>query len=306
MPTALLFPGQGAQNVGMGATLVARSSEARRLFETASEILGYDLLKLCSDGPLEQLSRTEFGQPALFVHSYAAMRQLEIEQPTVWESVSSVAGLSLGEYTAVAVAGGFSFESGVRLVHARGQAMQEASDLIPSGMSSVIGLELEQLEEVCRAATSESATGEFVQVANLLCPGNTAISGHLAALEIAERLSVEAGAMKAIRLQVAGAFHTAIMQPAVAKLKAALAEVEFSPTRVPVVSNVDAAPHTDPDQIRPLLPQQVIEPVRWEQSLRTMIDSGVDRFIEVGTGRVLAGTLKRIQRKLPCENYGDS
>jgi [acyl-carrier-protein] S-malonyltransferase len=302
LPTALLFPGQGAQCVGMGTALAKRSSEVRRLFDVAGEILGYDLFKLCSDGPLEQLSRTEFSQPALFVHSYAAMKQLEIERPTIWESVVSLAGLSLGEYTAVAAAGGISFADGVKLVQIRGQAMQVASEAVSSGMSSVIGLEQQQLEAICQTASSET---HRVQVANLLCPGNIAISGHLEALEIAERLCTEAGAMKTIRLQVAGAFHTAIMQPAVATLESALAQIEFSPLRIPVVSNVDAKPHTSPVEIKQLLPTQVVAPVRWEESLRAMIDAGVNAFLEVGTGRILAGTLKRINRKMPCENFGD-
>lgn len=282
--------------------MAERSPEARRLFDAASAILGYDLLKLCSEGPLEQLSRTEFGQPALFVHSFAALKQLEIERPALWDSMVSVAGLSLGEYTAVAAAGGISFADGVKLVQIRGQAMQVASEAVHSGMSSVIGLEQVRLEALCQEASSDS---HRVQVANLLCPGNIAISGHIEALEAAERLCTEAGATKVIRLQVAGAFHTAIMQPAVATLENALASIEFSATRVPVVSNVDATPHTAPAEIKLLLSKQVVAPVRWEESLRGMIDSGVEQFIEVGTGRILAGTLKRIQRKMPCENFGD-
>lgn len=286
----------------MGVALAERSVEAKRLFDEAAQILGYDLLKLCSEGPIEHLSRTEFGQPALFVHSFAAMKQLEAERPDLWNSIASVAGLSLGEYTAVAVAGGISFADGVKLVQIRGQAMQVASETVPSGMSSVIGMEREQLETICQQASTET---HRVQVANLLCPGNIAISGHLEALETAERLCTDAGAMKVVRLQVAGAFHTAIMQPAVATLEAALAEIEFSPTRVPVYSNVDASPHSAPDEIKRLLPMQVVAPVRWEESLKTMIDAGIDQFIEVGTGRILAGTLKRIHRKMPCENFGD-
>jgi [acyl-carrier-protein] S-malonyltransferase len=302
VPTALLFPGQGAQFVGMGGPLVERSVIARSHFDLASEILGFDLLKLCLEGPAEELSRTEFSQPALFVHSFAALKQLEADRPGLWDAVSHTAGLSLGEYTAVAATGGFSFADGVRLVQARGQAMQAASNAVASGMSSVIGMEQDKLADICQQA---STAEHRVQLANLLCPGNIAISGHVEALEVAERLCVEAGAMKTVRLQVAGAFHTEIMQPAVAKLEAALATVEFSTTRVPVVSNVDAAAHTAPEEIKSLLPRQVVTPVRWEESLRSMIDAGVDQFIEVGTGRILAGTLKRIQRKLPCENYGD-
>jgi [acyl-carrier-protein] S-malonyltransferase len=298
----LLFPGQGAQAVGMGTELVRRSSIAQQLFQQAAEVLGYDLLKLCSEGPTEQLNRTEFCQPALFVHSLAALRQLEAERGDLWDNVAAVAGLSLGEITAVAAAGGVDFEAGLRLVQLRGTAMQSAADAVASGMSSILGLELDKLNEICQQATH----GEhFVRVANLLCPGNIAISGHIAALERAEQQCLAAGAMKAVRLAVAGAFHTPIMQPAVEQLSAALALVNFQPTRVPVISNVDAAPHSHPDEFRRLLSQQVVSPVLWEASLTRMLADDCQQFIEVGAGRVLAGTLKRVQRKIPCENVGD-
>ncbi|MEO8270172.1 MAG: ACP S-malonyltransferase [Aureliella sp.] len=303
MKIGLLFPGQGAQVVGMGGVLASRSAAARGMFELAQQVLGFDLLKLCAEGPADKLNRTEYSQPALFVHSMAALRQLEADRPNVWDEVLAVAGLSLGEYTAVAAAGGIDFEAGLRLVQLRGTAMQQAADAVPSGMSSVIGLERERLEAICTAATSGP---HLVRVANLLCPGNIAISGHLEALEAAERLSVEAGAIKTIRLPVAGAFHTPIMQPAVDKLSAALESVDFRITRVPVFSNVDALPHTQPTEFRRLLSEQVIDPVLWESSLENMLAAGCEQFIEVGTGRILAGTLKRIRRKISCENVGDS
>lgn len=297
-----MFPGQGAQAVGMGNALTARSSIAADLFAEASQILGFDLRKLCALGPAEQLSRTEFSQPALFVHSYAALKQLEEERPDLWADVVGVAGLSLGEYTAVASAGGISFADGVRLVQQRGLAMQAAADAVPSSMSSILGLEQAKLEEICKAVSSPDS---FAQIANLLCPGNIAISGHTAAVAAAEEASVAAGAMKAVRLQVAGAFHTAIMQPAVAKLEAALAGVQFLAMRVPVYSNVDALPHTDLAEIRGLLGRQVVSPVQWESTLKNFISAGVDKFIEIGAGRVLAGTLKRVDRKAVCENIGE-
>jgi [acyl-carrier-protein] S-malonyltransferase len=300
--SALLFPGQGAQAVGMGRDLVARSAVARELFEQAAAVLGFDLLQLCVEGPAEQLNRTEFSQPALFVHSYAALRQLEADRPGLWDNVAYVAGLSLGEYTAVAAAGGLEFADALRLVHTRGMAMQAAADQVRSGMSSILGLELDKLREVCSQAT---AGQEFVEVANLLCPGNIAVSGHLAALDRVEQLAVAAGAMRAVRLAVAGAFHTSLMQPAVARLETALQSVEFRATRVPVVSNVDAQAHSDPAEIRGLLARQVVSPVLWEASLRSLLAAGVEQFIEIGAGRVLAGTLKRIDRKLACESIGD-
>lgn len=302
MSVGLLFPGQGAQAVGMGAELARRSIVAQELFQHAADVLGYDLLKLCSEGPAEQLNRTEYGQPALFVHSLAALKQLESERSDLWSSVSGVAGLSLGEYTAVAAAGGVDFEAGLRLVHLRGVAMQGAADAVSSGMSSILGLDLDKLETICAQATTQE---HLVRVANLLCPGNIAISGHLPALEQAEKLCLEAGAIKAVRLQVAGAFHTPIMHSAVELLSSALASVDFMATRVPVYSNVDASTHSQPTEFRRLLAEQVVAPVQWEASLARMIADGCERFIEIGSGRVLAGTLKRINRKMPCENVGE-
>ncbi|MFO1066162.1 MAG: ACP S-malonyltransferase [Pirellulales bacterium] len=302
MSIALLFPGQGAQVVGMGRELTARSSIAADLFRQAADVLGFDLLKLCIEGPDEQLHRTEFSQPALFVHSYAVLKQIEQDRPDLWIDVRAVAGLSLGEYTAVAAAGGLEFADALRLVQTRGLAMQAAADQVRSGMCSVLGLDLDELQEVCAQATEGA---DFVKVANLLCPGNIAVSGHLSALDRIEKLAVEAGAMKAVRLSVAGAFHTELMQPAVARLNTALESVAFKPTRVPVISNVDAAEHSSPDEIRGLLARQVISPVLWEASLRKLIELGVSQFLELGAGRVLAGTLKRIDRKLACESIGD-
>lgn len=303
LTVSLIFPGQGAQNLGMGVALAERSSIARDIYAEANQILGFDLLELCTSGPPEQLNKTEFCQPALFVHSLAALKTLESERPDLWDGVAFVAGLSLGEYTAVAAAGGVTFGEGLRLVQVRGKAMQAAADSVQSGMSSVLGVTEEQLAEICKQASQE---GSAVRVANLLCPGNIAISGELEALGRAEKLSEAAGAMKVIRLQVAGAFHTDLMQPAVQALQEALSEVNFQPTTVPVISNVDASPHSQPDEFRELLAKQVISPVRWEASLRSMMEAGVEQFVEIGTGRVLAGTLKRINRKIPCENFGDS
>ena len=286
----------------MGAALAERSPVASEVYAEAKEVLGFDLLELCTGGPVEQLNKTEFCQPALFVHSLAALKALESERQDLWSSVVSVAGLSLGEYTAVAAAGGIPFSEGLKLVQVRGKAMQAAADAVQSGMSSVLGLAEGQLVELCSQASQE---GSSVRVANLLCPGNIAISGHLDALARAEQLCEAAGAMKVVRLQVAGAFHTELMQPAVQALQKALSEVNFQSTSIPVISNVDAAAHTQPDEFRELLAKQVVSPVLWEASLRTMLEHGAEQFIEVGTGRVLAGTLKRVNRKIPCENYGD-
>lgn len=299
---ALLFPGQGAQQVGMGGPLAQRCDAARDLYSRASEVLGYDLLELCQNGPSEKLNETQYSQPALLVHSLAAMAELQQNKPSLMAEVVAVAGLSLGEYTAVAAAGGLQFEDAVRLVKARGEAMQAAADIVSSGMASVIGLDQEKLQVVCDSARQP---GELLQVANLLCPGNIAISGHLNSLAAAEPLAAAAGAMKTVRLAVAGAFHTELMAPAVGKLQQALASTEIKPVPIPVYSNVDAQPHRDADEFKNLLARQVVNPVLWEASLRAMLAQGVDLFYEVGCGRVLSGTLKRIDRKAACECFGD-
>ncbi len=279
--TAFLFPGQGAQTVGMGRELADALPAARRLFDQAGEILGYDLAKLCFEGPAEELDSTVHSQPALFVTSLAALEQLRQQSPEVVDGCQAAAGLSLGEYTALVFAGVLDFESGLRLVQQRGQAMQAAADATPSGMVSILGLELSKVEALCDQARGE----EILQLANFLCPGNLAISGHKGACQRAAEMAESAGAMKAIPLAVAGAFHTPIMEPAVARLSAALEKVSLSKPRIPVVSNVDAVPHDDPEEIRRLLVKQVVSPVRWEDSMRYLLAQGFDQFYEVGPGR---------------------
>lgn len=298
---AFLFPGQGAQHVGMGARLSAEYPAAKALYDEAAEILGYDLLELCVQGPAERLNATDISQPALFVTSLAALDMLKATQPEVVENCAWTAGLSLGEYTALVFADCLSFSDGLRVVQKRGQAMQAAADATPSTMASILMLERDQVESICQQASEAGS----VRIANYLCPGNLVISGERPACERAVQLAEEAGA-KTVQLAVAGAFHTDLMKPADEQLAAALANVELRSPRIPVVSNVDAAVHQDPDEIRELLVRQVLSPVRWEDSIRTMLEQGVESFYEIGPGKVLRGLLKRISRKTPCESVNDS
>ena len=282
----------------MGRNLIAACDRARELYSEASEILGYDLLEICLEGPQVKLDSTVISQPALFVTSLAALEVLRQQSPDVVNQCAATAGLSLGEYTAIYFADVIDFETGLRVVHQRGQAMQEASDKSPSGMVSILGLELSQVEELCEQARND----DVLHVANILCPGNVAVSGTKEACERVAKLATESGAMKAIPLSVAGAFHTSIMQSAVDRLTTALENANLNPPRIPVISNVDAKAHDDPDTIRQLLIKQVVQPVLWEDSMRHLVEEGCDQFYEVGPGRVLRGLLRRINRKIPCEN----
>jgi [acyl-carrier-protein] S-malonyltransferase len=299
---AFLFPGQGAQTVGMGKAVYDEYPAVRTLFDRAGAVLGYDLAKLCFEGPAETLDQTDRSQPALYVCSLAALEVLKAKSPDVVAGCTAAAGLSLGEYTALAFAGVLEWEDGLRLVQERGSAMQAAANAVVSGMVSILGLERPQVEELCeKAGAAEDGTRDTLQVANLLCPGNIVVSGGKAACARVAEMAPAAGAMKAIPLAVAGAFHTPIMQPARDRLTAALASVKMQKPRIPVVSNVDAVPHDDPEEIRELLVRQLVSPVRWEDSMRYLLAQGCDQFYEVGPGRVLRGLLKRIDRKTPCE-----
>lgn len=298
----ILFPGQGAQAVGMGRWLCETYRHAKARFAEASEVLGYDLAELCQEGPAEKLDATQYSQPALFTVGIVAAEVLAEEQPERVAGITAAAGLSLGEYTAVCFAGGLQFADALKLVQRRGEAMQAAADAVESGMASVLGLDLEQVESLCDQVRGDAGV---LRAANLLCPGNIAVSGHLSALDRLGPAALEAGAMKVVRLAVAGAFHTSLMEPAVEALTQALADMPMTETRLPVYSNVDASPHQSADEIRQLLSKQVTQPVLWEASVRRMIQDGVEGFLEVGTGRVLRGTLKRIERKFPTDGFGD-
>lgn len=277
----------------MGAELAQSLPQARELFDRANALLGYDLARLCFDGPASELDSTVHSQPALFVTSLAALESLRHSSPDVVAACGAAAGLSLGEYTALVFADVLGFEDGLKLVQERGAAMQQAADANPSGMLSVLGLETAKVEEICREARGD----DVLQIANLLCPGNIVVSGSKAACQRAAESAERAGAMRTIPLAVAGAFHTPLMQSAVERLQTALAAVPLARPRIPVVSNVDAQPHDDPEEIRRLLVRQVVEPVRWEDSMRYLLTSGYDAFYEVGPGRVLRGLMKRIDRR---------
>jgi len=283
----------------MGKHLYESRPTARRLFDQATEILGFDLTEVCFQGPAERLNSTVISQPAIYVASLAALERLRASEPDIETSCVAAAGLSLGEYTALVFAGAMTFEDGLRVVKRRGEAMQAASDAASSGMLSILGLDQEAVEAIC----AEAGKVGIMQVANLLCPGNIAVSGESAACTEVERLVQEKGG-RTIRLAVAGAFHTELMKPADQALTAVLSEIPIQPPRVPVWSNVDAQPHTDPAEIRELLIRQVLQPVLWEQTMRNLLEQGVDRFVEIGPGRVLAGLLKRVQRKVECRNVG--
>jgi [acyl-carrier-protein] S-malonyltransferase len=295
---AFLFPGQGAQAVGMGRELDRDVLAAHALFDQANEILGFDLRAACFDGPAERLEATDVSQPAIFVASLAALEGLKAEQPELVATAAGAAGLSLGEYTALVFAGAMDFATGLKIVRKRGQAMQAAAAATPSGMTSVLGLDDAGIDELCRRA---SESGGRVWKANMLCPGNVAVSGDREGLAKVPEIAAELGAMKAVPLAVAGAFHTPLMKPADAQLAEALSAVEVRAPRIPVYSNVTAAPHPDdPDAIRRTLADQVTTGVRWEDSMRRMHADGFDTFYEIGPGRVLTGLWKRIDRKVSC------
>ncbi len=300
-PPTVLFPGQGAQAVGMAGDWVEQSPAAAELFARASTLLGYDLLAVCRSGPAERLNTTAVSQPAILVTSLAALEVQRARDPAPLEATAITAGLSLGEYTALVFAGALGFDDAVRIVAERGRAMQDCADASAGGMVAVLGLEREAVAALCTACRGDG----ILQVANVLCPGNIVVSGSLAACERLAAEAPAAGAMKCVRLEVAGAFHTPLMQPAVERLAAALAAADLRAPRIPVVSNVDARPHTDPDEIRGLLARQVVGVVEWQASVAYILSTGVRSVWEIGPGRVLRGLLKRIDRSVATSGVFD-
>jgi [acyl-carrier-protein] S-malonyltransferase len=280
----------------MGRALYDEVPAARELFDRAGEILGFDLKGACFDGPAVTLEATDVSQPAIYVASLAALEGLKVQDPALVEACQGAAGLSLGEYTALEFAGSFDFETGLKIVRRRGEAMQAAAVATPSGMTSVLGLDMEKVDELCRRVEPRGRLWK----ANMLGPGNIVVSGDAAGLAQVEAVATELGAGRVIPLAVAGAFHSPLMESAAGRLEEVFDGVEFAVPRVPVYSNVDTTPHFDRDGLRRSLVAQVTGGVRWEESIRRMLADGFDTFYEIGPGRVLTGLLKRIDRKIPC------
>ena len=296
MKTAFLFPGQGAQKVGMGLDFHEAFPVAKSVFDQAEKACGLALKKLCFEGPQEQLDRTDVAQPAIFSVSAATLAVMrDVLSPARQSAIEPAytAGLSLGEYTAFYAAGGMDLATAVRLVTRRGQAMQAAAEARPSGMVSIIGLDETAAGELCRAA----AEGQVLACANFNCPGQIVLSGAIEACERAAERAADFGASGAVPLKVAGAFHSEFMAPAADRLAEAMVDVAFAAPGVPVVCNVDGAPTADPGRIRQKLLSQLVSPVRWQQSMEFLLDEGVEKFYEIGPGRVLAGLMRRIRRQ---------
>ncbi len=293
--TALLFAGQGAQCVGMGRDLATQYPQANAWFERSRQVLDFDLPALCFNGPEAGLTRTENAQPGIFVTSWVAFQLLKERAPNL--EFQATAGLSLGEMTALAAAGAFSFEDGLNVARQRGRFMQEACDATRGAMAAVLGLDAEPLGAVCAEAD--------VEMANLNCPGQIVISGETDKIAKACELAKAKGARRAVLLPVAGAYHSRLMAGAQSKVRDLLAATRLEAPTVAVISNVTARPHGEPDEIRRRLVDQVVSPVRWEESIRFLLEDGFRRFIELGPGNALSGFLKRIDKNAEILNVAD-
>jgi len=297
--TAFLFPGQGVQTVGMGKDLAASYPAAANLFRKANEILGYDLADICFEGPAEQLDRTDVSQPAIFVTSIALLELFRADPSGSRITPSVTAGLSLGEYTALYAAGLMTFEKALLLVQERGKAMQAAADSSDGAMVSIIGLDEQKLTHLC----AEAARDEVLLPVNFNCPGQIVISGTKAACKRAEKLADKYGAIKAVPLSVAGAFHTEMMAPAAEKLKITLEKTSIRDSSdVKIIANINAEYYSNAGQIRDGLTQQLIQPILWQKCMERLISDGIEKFYEIGPGRVLTGLMKRINRKIKVTN----
>ena len=287
---AFVFPGQGAQFVGMGKDLYENNPLAKELFEKANDILGYRITDIMFDGTDEQLKETKVTQPAVFLHSViSAFCMGEDFKPAM------TAGHSLGEFSALVAAKALSFEDGLRLVYARAMAMQKACEAAPSTMAAIIGLDDEKTEEICKSISKE---GSVVVPANYTCPGQLVISGNIEAINEACAQIKAAGAKRALPLKVGGAFHSPLMQPAKDELQKAIENTEFHEPVCPVYQNVDGKPHTDAAEIKANLIAQLTSPVRWTQCVQNMIADGADDFTECGPGKALQGMIGRIDKNV--------
>ena len=295
---AFVFPGQGSQHAGMGKDLADNFDVARLVFEEANDALGFDLANLCFNGPDEDLKLTTNTQPAILTTSIAALRVIEQESGI---SSSCAAGHSLGEYSALVCSGAMPFADAVRTVRQRGAFMQEAVPVGVGAMAAIIGLDSDLLETVC----NEAAQGEVVSPANYNSPGQVVIAGHSSAVERAMELAKEKGAKRALPLPVSAPFHCSLMVPAGERLNEVLNDIDFANMVLPVVSNVEATPNSDSQRLQELLVAQVSAPVRWDESIGRMIADGVEKFIEIGPGKVLSGLVKRIDRSAASANVED-
>lgn len=296
--TAFVFPGQGAQFAGMGKDLCENFPRARQVFEEADDALGYALSKLCFNGPEADLKLTANTQPAILTHSIAALMVLRQETGLI---PGIAAGHSLGEYSALVCSGALTFADAVRTVHLRGQFMQEAVPVGEGAMAAILGLDDTVLQQICQTA----GQGQVVAPANYNSPGQIVIAGHTDAVGRACELAREQGAKRALPLPVSAPFHCSLMQPAADRLAEVLADLTISEMQIPVVSNVEAAPNQDSSRIVELLIRQVCAPVQWTDSVQSMVDSGVDKFVELGPGKVLSGLIKRLARDAELLNVED-
>lgn len=294
--TALLFAGQGAQTVGMGRDLAEQFPTARAWFDQANAALGYDLAKICFEGPEAELTKTENAQPGIFLVSWVAFELLKERVPGL--KFEATAGLSLGEFTALTAAGALTFEDGIKVVQQRGRFMQEACEATKGGMAAIIGLDETKTREACAEAG--------VELANLNCPGQIVISGPADKMAAACEIAKAKGAKKAMPLTVAGAYHSALMAGAQPKLDGVLKAATLKAPGVPVISNVTAQPHGGPAEIHQRLVEQVTSSVRWEDSMRHLLAQGFTRFIELGPGKALGGFMKRIDGNAQMLNVADA
>jgi len=292
---AYLFPGQGSQHAGMGKELADNFTVARQVFEEANDALGFDLASLCYNGPEEDLKLTANTQPAILTTSIAALRVLSSESGLV---PSFAAGHSLGEYSALVCAGGLAFADAVRVVRQRGIFMQEAVPVGTGSMAAILGLGLDDLAVVC----SEAAQGQVVAPANFNSDGQVVIAGHTEAVDRAIVLAKEKGAKRAMPLPVSAPFHCSLMVPAGERLAAVLNGIEIGAMTLPVIANVEAAPNQDSARVRELLVKQVSAPVRWQETIASMVELGVDRYVEIGPGKVLSGLAKRMAKGSTLQN----